>query len=56
MKENMKYNRPQERQTYVPAKIKVIEVTTQRIMCMSTMDGTQNESYDDGDTSGWYSF
>ena len=43
-----------ERQEYVPAKIKVIEVAAQRIMCMSTMDGTQNESYGSGETSGWY--
>lgn len=43
-----------ERQTYVPAEIKVIEVAAQRVMCMSTMDSTQNESYGSGETSGWY--
>lgn len=29
-----------ERQEYVPAKIKVIEVAAQRVMCTSTMDST----------------
>lgn len=44
----------QERQAYVPASVKVIEVTAQRVMCTSTLNGTQNEEYGVGDTSGWY--
>ena len=44
-------NEPQERQEYVPASVKVIEVTTQGILCAS---GTGNDGYGTGDTSGWY--
>ena len=43
-----------ERQAYVPASVMVIEVTAQRVMCTSTLNGIQNEEYGVGDTSGWY--
>ena len=40
MKEIKKFNK-QERQSYVPASVKVIEVTAQRVMCTSpsSVDG-----------------
>ena len=36
MKQDIKKNEPQERQAYVPASVKVIEVTAQRIICTSS--------------------
>ena len=54
MKQEIQNRNRQERRTYVPATIKVIEVTAQRVMCTSTIDSTQNESYGNGDTSGWF--
>ena len=38
-----------ERQVYVPASVKVIETSVQRVICAS-----DNEGYNDGNTSGWY--
>ena len=35
MKNDIKNNEPQERQKYVPASVKVIEVTAQKVMCTS---------------------
>lgn len=35
MKENIKNKEPQERQAYVPASVKVIEVTAQKVLCQS---------------------
>ena len=35
MKENIKNKESQERQGYVPASVKVIEVTAQKIICQS---------------------
>ena len=35
MKQDIKNKEPQERQTYVPASIKVIELTAQKIICQS---------------------
>ncbi len=48
MKQDIKNKEPQERQAYVPASVKVIEVAAQRVLCVS------NEKYNDGNTSGWY--
>ena len=50
MKNEIKNKEPRERQAYVPASVKVIEVTTQRIICQS--GGTENSS--EGDTSSWW--
>ena len=49
MKQDIKNNELRERQAYVPASVKVIETSVQRVICTSP-----NEGYDDGDTSGWY--
>ena len=49
MKNDIKNNEPQERQAYVPASVRVIETSVQRVICAS-----DNEGYNDGDTSGWY--
>ena len=35
MKQEIKNKEPQERQAYVPASVKVIEVTAQRVICTS---------------------
>lgn len=43
----MKNDIKKERQTYVPASVKVIEVTAKKIICQS--GGTENSS--EGDTS-----
>ena len=37
MKQEIKNNEPQERQGYVPASVKVIEVTAQKVMCTSSI-------------------
>lgn len=54
MIQEIKNNELQERQAYVSPSVKMIEVTAQSVMCTSTMEGTQNESYGSGETSGWY--
>ncbi|MBQ0093477.1 MAG: hypothetical protein KBS36_02400 [Bacteroidales bacterium] len=36
MKQDIKNKEPQERQTYVPASVKVIETSVQRVICIST--------------------
>lgn len=43
MKQEIKNKEPQERQTYVPASVKVIETSVQRVICASG-DGTQDYS------------
>ena len=50
MKQDIKNNELRERQGYVPASVKVIEVTAQRIICQS--GGTENSR--EGDTSSWW--
>ena len=40
MKENIKNNELRERQEYVPASVKVIEVTAQKVLCGSGNDLT----------------
>ena len=49
MKQDIEKNQLQERQDYVPASVRVIETSVQRVICAS-----DNEGYNDGDTSGWY--
>ena len=49
MKQEIKKFNEQERQEYVPASVKVIETSVQRVICAS-----DNEGYNDGNTSGWY--
>lgn len=44
MKQDIKNNELRERQTYVPASVKVIEVTAQRVLCGST-EQYENEEY-----------
>lgn len=41
MKEDNKIKKNRERQVYVPAKLKVIEFTAQRVICISG----ENENY-----------
>ena len=48
MKQDIKNKEFRENQKYVSPSVKVIEVTVQRVLCVS------NEKYNDGDTSGWY--
>ena len=48
MKQDIKNKEFRENQGYVSPSVKVIEVTAQRVLCVS------NEKYNDGDTSGWY--
>ena len=50
MKNEIKSKELRERQAYVPASVKVIEVTAQRVICQS--GGTENSS--EGDTSSWW--
>ena len=50
MKQEIKNKELQKRQAYVPASVKVIEVTAQRVIC--TSGGTENSS--EGDTSSWW--
>ena len=49
MKQDIKNKEPQERQAYVPASVKVIEITAQRVIC--TSGGTQD--YTSDDTKWW---
>lgn len=44
MKQDIKNNYQRKRQAYVPASVKVIEVTAQRIICQS--GGTQDYNND----------
>ena len=47
MKQDIKNNEPQGRTRYVPASVKVIEVTAQRVICQSYVTnpwgGTEEE-------------
>ena len=45
MKQEIKNNELQERQKYVPASVKVIEVTAQKVLCQS--GGTYNNPFGD---------
>ena len=47
MKQEIKNNEPQERQSYVPASLKVIEVTAQKVMCTSPIPNGF-DPYNDG--------
>lgn len=49
MKQDIKNKEPQERQAYVPASVKVINVTAQRVIC--TSGGTQDYN---NDTNNWW--
>ena len=42
----------QERQSYVPASVKVIEVTAQKVLCIS--GGTSDEEYTENTNPGWF--
>lgn len=44
MKQDIRTNQLQERQAYVPASVKVIEVTSQKVLCGST-EQYSNEEY-----------
>ena len=50
MKQEINNNELRERQAYVPASVKVINVTAQKVLCIS--GGTENSS--EGDTSSWW--
>ncbi|MCQ2172485.1 MAG: hypothetical protein MJZ17_07035 [Bacteroidales bacterium] len=45
MKQEIKNKEPQERQAYVPASVKVIEVTAQKVLCQS--GGEYNDPFGD---------
>ena len=47
MKEIKKFNE-QERQSYVPASVKVIEVTSQKVLCASGENSTGFGDYNNG--------
>lgn len=51
MKQDIKSKELRERQTYVPASVKVIELTAQRIICTS---GGTTEDSQEGSTTGWW--
>ena len=48
MKDNIKNYVPQERQSYVPASVKVIEVTAHGVLCASGENSTGFGNYNDG--------
>ena len=48
MKQDIKNNELRERQAYVPASVKVIEVTAQRIICDSGNDKMGFQDLGDG--------
>ena len=50
MRQDIKNKELQERQTYVPASVEVIEVTAQKIICQS--GGT--EDYTNEDDPNWF--
>ena len=50
MKQDIKSNELQERQGYVPASVKVIETSVQRVICASG-EGTQEYSQE---TPDWF--
>ena len=45
MKQDIKNKELQERQAYVPASVKVIEVTAQRVLCGSTEQYSYEDDY-----------
>lgn len=49
MRKDTKNKTIPERQEYAPAKMKVIEVSPQRVICKSG----DTEDSEEGDTSGW---
>ena len=51
MKQVIKNNELRERQTYIPASVKVIEVTAQRVLCIS---GDTNEEYTNNNNPNWF--
>ena len=42
MKETIKNKEPQERQAYVPASVKVINITAQKVICTSPNGNTED--------------
>lgn len=50
MKQDIKNNEQRERQGYVPASVKVINVTAQKVLCVSG-DGTQQYG---NETPDWF--
>ena len=47
MKQDIKNNELRERQKYVPASVKVIEVTAQRVICQSYVSNPWGGSEED---------
>ena len=52
MKQEIKNKEPQERQSYVPASVKVIGITAQKVLCIS--GGTSDEEYTENTNPGWF--
>ena len=50
MKNEIKNKELRERQAYVPASVKVIEVTAQKVLCGSGDNSTGWSDYNDGGT------
>ena len=48
MKQEIKNNELRERQTYVPASVKVITTSVQRVLCASGENSTGFGNYNDG--------
>lgn len=44
----------EEKQTYVSPRVKTVEISSRAVICQSRMESLQNETYGEGDTSGWF--
>ena len=47
MKQDIKNNELRERQTYVPASMKVINITAQKVLCQSTPNSLEQYEKED---------
>lgn len=52
MKQEIKNNELRERQSYVPASVKVIEVNAQKVLCIS--GDTSNDEYTNIPNPSWF--
>lgn len=53
MKQEIKNNELRERQKYVPASMKVITISVQRVICQSPGDGTKSMGFEDLGNGGF---
>ncbi|MBQ0080113.1 MAG: hypothetical protein KBS95_00990 [Alistipes sp.] len=54
MKQEFQSEKRKRGPMYVSAKVKVTEIIFRQVICISTLDANQNESYQNGDTSEWF--